>query len=921
VREVFRNLATAQQTRCVVDADELLSVFPEGERADAEAVLKTLIDARLLTTYEAHATEPGQTAGRRVEVVHESLLTAWPRLVRWRTEDEGGAQLRDQLRQAAHLWEEKGKPDDLLWTGTSYQEYQVWRSRYPGGLSEVEEAFGRAMVAHAGRRRRQRRMAYAAAFAAVVLVASGLGFLLRKSVRETRRAENEARQHEAAKLLSLGRLRLGDHPNAALAYAIASLERSDNGPARRFAVEALWQGPAALFLPTPEATYSVAWSPDGRRLAVGGIGGAFLFDLESGKHQKFSSAFEEVVGLTSDGQRVVSYDDGAQPRMVLHVWALPDGRLERTLELGSPWFRFVDDSLLTFPPDASAPEPEKRRLVRRLSLDGSTQQELGRWQPHDLSRFTLDPTATWLFSLQGGRLFQQRLDALSAPPRVLGTHEGHVGLRVWPWRDRVVTGDSGGEVRIWDVPSARLERTLKSPADARLIALDPKGRFLATGPGDYGMPPRTMFLFDLAASRTAEPMPLLASELIWLNQLAFSPDGSWLASVHAGPVILWNMVGPRSNVLGRQKPPVVTVAFTPDGHLVSTSDEGVLRLWPLSPVAGEKMRELWSRPGAPLGAALEVDPGGRFVVVTDRWVGKVVVVPLDGSAVAIYEWKRLSGMTLWGGGAALDPSGRFLAVCVVSPGNPKANSMRILDLATGEERALDTHPRPEDRCCEKGSGAEGVAVPLWLSDGRLVSDGDGGLRLWDLATGTSRRLRPCRKELKAEDYRLAASIDSRAVVLLDAAARAGQTSTLSVFDLASGATREITSHGNRLGWFTLDASRTILVTGDEDGVVRVGPISGEEPRLLFGHTGPVLTAVVSPDGRWIASGSDDGTIRLWPMPDFSKPPLHTLPHGELLAKLRSLTNLCAVRDPSSDTGWRIEVGPLPGWATVPEWNP
>jgi len=98
----------------VRDVDELLTVFPEGRRADADAVLKTLIDARLLTSYEAHATEPGQRAGRRVEVVHESLLTAWPRLVRWRTEDEGGAQLRDQLRQTAHLWEEKGKPADLL---------------------------------------------------------------------------------------------------------------------------------------------------------------------------------------------------------------------------------------------------------------------------------------------------------------------------------------------------------------------------------------------------------------------------------------------------------------------------------------------------------------------------------------------------------------------------------------------------------------------------------------------------------------------------------------------------------------------------------------------------------------------------------------------------------------------------------------
>jgi hypothetical protein len=55
------------------------------------------------------------------------------------------------------------------------------------------------------------------------------------------------------------------------------------------------------------------------------------------------------------------------------------------------------------------------------------------------------------------------------------------------------------------------------------------------------------------------------------------------------------------------------------------------------------------------------------------------------------------------------------------------------------------------------------------------------------------------------------------------------------------------------------------------------------------------------------------------MPDLSKPPLHTLPHDELVKKLHSLTNLRAVRDDSSSTGWRVEVGPFPGWAAVPEW--
>jgi hypothetical protein len=55
VRELFRNLVTAQGTRAVRDRDELLSVFPPEERETVGSVLDALVDARLLVSYEAEA--------------------------------------------------------------------------------------------------------------------------------------------------------------------------------------------------------------------------------------------------------------------------------------------------------------------------------------------------------------------------------------------------------------------------------------------------------------------------------------------------------------------------------------------------------------------------------------------------------------------------------------------------------------------------------------------------------------------------------------------------------------------------------------------------------------------------------------------------------------------------------------------------
>ncbi len=261
VRELFGNLITAQGTRAARDYKELLSVFDEGQRGAAAQVLGQLIDARLLTSYEVVA--EGREPWRRVEIIHESLLERWPRLRGWRTQDADSIRLRDQLRQAAQTWDERGRPDDLLWAGSAFREYLVWRDRYPGGLTDFEAAFASAMTRLASRTRRRRRLVVTAAFVVVLATAAALGALWRRSTHEARRAE-------AQKLVALGHLALGTSPAEALALSRASLGLDDTAEARRLALETLWRRGAVRVL-TADGSESRRASPPSPPMASGSL--------------------------------------------------------------------------------------------------------------------------------------------------------------------------------------------------------------------------------------------------------------------------------------------------------------------------------------------------------------------------------------------------------------------------------------------------------------------------------------------------------------------------------------------------------------------------------------------------------------------------------------------------------------------------
>ena len=54
-----------------------------------------------------------------------------------------------------------------------------------------------------------------------------------------------------------------------------------------------------------------------------------------------------------------------------------------------------------------------------------------------------------------------------------------------------------------------------------------------------------------------------------------------------------------------------------------------------------------------------------------------------------------------------------------------------------------------------------------------------------------------------------------------------------------------------------------IASGSEDCTVRICDLESGESRVLEGHTESVVSIVYSPDGRHIASGSEDCTVRIW----------------------------------------------------------
>lgn len=281
-RNVFRRLVAIDgpaETRRRVKLAELLDVDSADEVSD---VVGTFADHRLLTLTE-----------ETVEITHEVLLSQWKRLRTWTQDEKDGLVVHRRLTVAALLWDESGRDDSMLLGGGRLEVFSQWAAdpRNQKELNNLERNFLRESASHqAGltaaeelRQRKLRRLNRSLAIVAVVAVvaaiaAAGAGIYASGQRSAAELSGNEAMSRQAA--LSSRLLRDTD-PALAAQIAVAAYRIAPTIEATSALLDATSLNAPTRLLFTP-GNVAARMSPDRSRLIVAGDGGtAQIYHLGS----------------------------------------------------------------------------------------------------------------------------------------------------------------------------------------------------------------------------------------------------------------------------------------------------------------------------------------------------------------------------------------------------------------------------------------------------------------------------------------------------------------------------------------------------------------------------------------------------------------------------------------------------------------
>ena len=754
---------------------------------DHEQLIDLLVGSRLVTS----------DAGV-VEIAHEALARAWPRLRAWLDDDLEGQRILHHLTTAATAWDSLGRPESELYRGVRLAQALQWRNHQSTRLTADELAFleaaqrnelseQRAAQASVRAQARLIRRLQAALVVGVVLLASALGAGVvavqqqdqaeRNATRAVTNAAAAVDAETSAEARRASALALStDDIDESMLLAVAGVRLADSPETRSSLLAALGRHPeliASLQLSGPEVT-AFDVSPDESTVATFDITNHVRsYDLRSG-------------GL------VAQFQAGSRARVnwvTRQVRFSPDGQ---TLAVGR-----------------AAPTRDPVVLLDAHTLDplprqpGGTRD--GRWQANELT-----------FSQDGRRL-------ASNLRRVRGdANTAHV-TSAWGF--------------VWDLdaPDHPVARLRLDDSSGGSLALDAHGRTLYTA--------QPLVRHDLASGSSVQlPEPWGAEEPV--EVVAMSPTGRALAGSGQGGVA---MLDPRTGALRQQ----MDVGAEDDGYWVSFSGDGE-RVAVVDFTSSEAL--VWQVASGELLARLPVSDTGELTAL-----GATGATLYTAGSDALQQWdvdgdhrfvSHVGYVPLELGDLSYvrpSPDGRFLAY-------PDGDDVAFFDVTTGKVAATVTQDPGYRRQATAQWHPDGVHFAA-ATDGEIrVWDARTGRLVV--------RARPAGRFVSALGYstdgsRLVIGDLSGQVTMLDAAdlTPVGRPARLDdpVRAIASGPDNRTAialtgSEGASRFWVGSSPrwARLDLETGDVATVVDVGFDAG--------------TVEVSPDGTRAALGGREGEL-------------------------------------------------------------
>jgi WD40 repeat protein len=473
----------------------------------------------------------------------------------------------------------------------------------------------------------------------------------------------------------------------------------------------------------------------------------------------------------------------------LHIWRVADGA---ELQVISYTYHSDNCRALVFSPDFS-----------RLAVVVGPEIWVWDWRAGELlyqqpgsGAVAFSPDGTLLASAFSDNRVQLLKASDGSQLRVLTGHTETINsIAFSPDGLRLVSAGYDGVVRIWGIA-----RPLLPTSDATTISALP--------PTWTPQPTRTPAFtptYPPTATETAAPTPTRQIEVRVLNghtqgvnDIAYSPDGKWLASAGKDNLVkLWDTAtGALMGDITAHTDNVAAVAFNPDGTWLASSgasDDATIRLW--LPASGELLRVLTGHTQTVYTIAFS--PDGKLLASGGKDGLVIVWRVADGASI-----HRLSGHRLAVQGVAFSPDGAYLASVSADA------TLQFWDVVTGESLA-----RFE-------TGGEGLNTVAYHPQGDFIAMAglDGVIYFWKPATQTQSAIWPA----NANGVNSLAFSDDGAYL-----ASGGSDNHIMIYDLRSGdVIRSLIGH---TGWvlgvdFSPDGNFLATCGGDGDNTIRIWKI-------------------------------------------------------------------------------------------------